>query len=197
MSGIGNFIAHDMDEANTVNSVLRYRILDQTPKLPQDGLFLIQTYSGLLQLARQALRKRDAPQYNLTVEAADKGERVWLPAGLALGPLSWAGPASPRRACPRRMLTCDAGRLVQLTAQATFPCWSRSPKKQVPKGTNCASPSPAWSEGSSTLPLPTAGSGETWGSKRCVLRGGKGRSGEGFWKGGFALGLEGYGTCGS
>lgn len=74
VSGIGNFIAHDMDEANTVNSVLRYRILDQTPKLPQDGLFLIQTYSGLLQLARQALRKRDAPQYNLTVEAADKGE---------------------------------------------------------------------------------------------------------------------------
>lgn len=79
VSGIGTFIAHDMDEENTVNSVLRYRILDQTPKLPQDGLFLIQTYSGLLQLARQALRKRDAPQYNLTVEAADKDFKTLCP----------------------------------------------------------------------------------------------------------------------
>ncbi|XP_068381756.1 cadherin-17 isoform X2 [Eschrichtius robustus] len=72
-SSIGTLIAHDMDEENTVNSVLEYRIVDQTPKVPRDGLFLVQSYSGTFQLAVQSLRKRDTPQYNLTVEVSDKG----------------------------------------------------------------------------------------------------------------------------
>ncbi|KAM7075593.1 cadherin-17 [Molossus nigricans] len=74
--GIGNTIgtltAHDRDEANTVNSVLQYRILDQVPKYPREGLFVIQTYTGMFQLAIQSLKKQDAPQYNLTVEVSDK-----------------------------------------------------------------------------------------------------------------------------
>lgn len=72
VSSIGTITAHDMDEANTVNSVLQYRILDQVPKYPREGLFLVQTYTGVFQLARQSLKKRDAPQYNLTVEVSDK-----------------------------------------------------------------------------------------------------------------------------
>ncbi|XP_059757444.1 cadherin-17 isoform X3 [Balaenoptera ricei] len=71
-SSIGTLIAHDMDEENTINSVLGYRIVDQTPKVPRDGLFLVQSYSGTFQLAVQSLRKRDTPQYNLTVEVSDK-----------------------------------------------------------------------------------------------------------------------------
>ena len=47
--------------------------VDQTPKVPQDGLFLVQEYSGILQLVLQSLRKWDTPQYNLTVEVSDKG----------------------------------------------------------------------------------------------------------------------------
>lgn len=62
-----------MDEENTVNSVLHYKILDQQPKIPKDGLFLVQTYSGVFQLAMQSLKKQDAPQYLLTVEVSDKG----------------------------------------------------------------------------------------------------------------------------
>lgn len=72
-SNIGTFIAHDEDEENTVNSVLEYRIVDQIPKFPKEGLFLVQTYSGVFQLAAQSLKKQDTPQYNLTVEVADKG----------------------------------------------------------------------------------------------------------------------------
>lgn len=72
-SSIGTLIAHDKDEENTVNSVLEYRIVDQTPKVPQDGLFLVQTYHGTLQLAVQPLHKRDTPQYNLTVEVSNQG----------------------------------------------------------------------------------------------------------------------------
>lgn len=72
-SSIGTLIAHDMDEENTINSVLEYRIVDQTPKVPQDGLFLVQEYSGTLQLVLQSLHKRDTPQYNLSVQVSDKG----------------------------------------------------------------------------------------------------------------------------
>ncbi|XP_051055243.1 cadherin-17 [Phodopus roborovskii] len=71
-SSIGFFIAHDMDEANTVNSILKYKLVDQTPKIPSDGLFLIQEYEGKVQLGKHSLKKQDNPQYNLTVEVADK-----------------------------------------------------------------------------------------------------------------------------
>uniref|UniRef100_A0A452UN13 Cadherin-17 n=1 Tax=Ursus maritimus TaxID=29073 RepID=A0A452UN13_URSMA len=71
-SNIGTLIAHDKDEENTANSVLVYRIVDQVPALPKEGLFLVQTYSGVFQLAEQSLKKQDTPQYNLTVEVADK-----------------------------------------------------------------------------------------------------------------------------
>lgn len=57
---------------NFVNSVLEYRIVDQTPKVPQDGLFLVQEYSGTLKLVLQSLHKRDTPQYNLSVQVSDK-----------------------------------------------------------------------------------------------------------------------------
>lgn len=69
---IGIFTALDLDEENTVNSVLKYSIVDQTPKYPREDLFLIQTYSGVLQLGKRSLKKQDSPQYNLTIEVSDK-----------------------------------------------------------------------------------------------------------------------------
>nr|XP_054354648.1 cadherin-17 isoform X1 [Pongo pygmaeus]XP_054354649.1 cadherin-17 isoform X1 [Pongo pygmaeus] len=71
-NSIGTLTAHDRDEENTANSFLNYSIVEQTPKLPMDGLFLIQTYAGMLQLAKQSLKKQDTPQYNLTIEVSDK-----------------------------------------------------------------------------------------------------------------------------
>uniref|UniRef100_A0A8C6QHF8 Cadherin-17 n=1 Tax=Nannospalax galili TaxID=1026970 RepID=A0A8C6QHF8_NANGA len=71
-SSIGIFTAHDMDEENTINSVLKYKIAHQTPKVPADGLFSIEEYQGKLQLAKQSLKKQDNPQYNLTIEVSDK-----------------------------------------------------------------------------------------------------------------------------
>ncbi|XP_071458528.1 cadherin-17 [Marmota flaviventris] len=72
-SSIGTFTASDMDEKNTINSILKYKIVAQTPQIPTDGLFLVEEYTGKLQLAKQALKKRDTPQYNLTVEVSDPG----------------------------------------------------------------------------------------------------------------------------
>uniref|UniRef100_A0A8C5KEG4 Cadherin-17 n=1 Tax=Jaculus jaculus TaxID=51337 RepID=A0A8C5KEG4_JACJA len=71
-SSIGIFTAHDMDEENTVNSILKYKIVDQAPKFPSDGLFLIEDYQGKVQLSKQSLKKQDTPQYNLTVEVSDQ-----------------------------------------------------------------------------------------------------------------------------
>ncbi|XP_004850163.1 cadherin-17 [Heterocephalus glaber] len=76
-SSIGIFTAHDMDEANTINSILKYKIVEQTPKVPIDGLFLVEEYEGKVQLARRSLKKQDAPQYNLTVEVSDKDFKIF------------------------------------------------------------------------------------------------------------------------
>ncbi|XP_069847163.1 cadherin-17 isoform X1 [Dipodomys merriami] len=70
-ASIGIFIAHDLDEANTFNSILKYKIVEQTPKVPIDGLFMIEEYEGKFQLAKQSLKKKDSPQYNLTVEVSN------------------------------------------------------------------------------------------------------------------------------
>ena len=64
-----------MDEPDTINSILKYKLVDQTPKVPSDGLFLIDKYEGKVQLSKQSLKKQDSPQYNLTVEVSDVGKR--------------------------------------------------------------------------------------------------------------------------
>lgn len=63
-----------MDEANSINSILKYKLVDQTPKVPSDDLFLIDEYEGKVQLGKQSLKKQDSPQYNLTVEVSDIGK---------------------------------------------------------------------------------------------------------------------------
>ncbi|XP_052032049.1 cadherin-17 isoform X1 [Apodemus sylvaticus] len=70
-NSIGVFAAHDMDEPDNINSILKYKLVDQTPKVPSDGLFLIDEYEGKVQLSKQSLKKQDSPQYNLTVEVSD------------------------------------------------------------------------------------------------------------------------------
>ncbi|XP_006884689.1 PREDICTED: cadherin-17 [Elephantulus edwardii] len=70
-SNIGTFTAHDMDEENTLSSILKYSIFGQTPNIPKDGLFMVSSHTGVLQLAKQSLKKQDSPQYNLTVRVSD------------------------------------------------------------------------------------------------------------------------------
>lgn len=72
-SNIGTLTAHDRDEENTASTVLAYKIVDQIPAFPKEGLFLVQAYTGVFQLAKQSLKKQDTPQYNLTVQVSDKG----------------------------------------------------------------------------------------------------------------------------
>ena len=73
-SSIGYLRASDRDEANTFNSILKYKLVDHAPKVPSDGLFLIEEYEGKLQLGKRSLKKQDNPLYTLKVEVADRGE---------------------------------------------------------------------------------------------------------------------------
>ncbi|KAJ6663920.1 hypothetical protein lerEdw1_008874 [Lerista edwardsae] len=71
---IGNYIgtlhASDRDEKDTVNSFLMYRIVDQSPKVPQNNMFLIAD-TGRVQLFSSALNKRVVSNYSLKVEVKD------------------------------------------------------------------------------------------------------------------------------
>ncbi|XP_008051725.1 cadherin-17 [Carlito syrichta] len=71
-SNIGTLTAHDLDKENTLHSFLEYRIVEQTPKLPTDEIFLIQFATGMIQLAKRSLKRQENPQYNLTVEVSDE-----------------------------------------------------------------------------------------------------------------------------
>ncbi|XP_036597290.1 cadherin-17 [Trichosurus vulpecula] len=70
-SNIGAFIAYDMDQKDTVNSFLQYAIAEQSPLIPSDGLFSIQSVDGIIQLAKGSLRKQDQAQYYLKVQVSD------------------------------------------------------------------------------------------------------------------------------
>ncbi|XP_077349164.1 cadherin-17 [Lithobates pipiens] len=69
-STIGLFIATDNDEPNTRNSTITYKLLEQ---IPSENLFLINEYSGSVQLITGGLDIQDNNQYRLKVNVSDEG----------------------------------------------------------------------------------------------------------------------------
>ncbi|NXU41486.1 CAD17 protein, partial [Drymodes brunneopygia] len=70
-SNIGTVFATDMDEEDTLNSRLQFKIQSQKPEFPQTGLFYIQQDTGNLHLTGRSLSKRDSPKYFLKVQVTD------------------------------------------------------------------------------------------------------------------------------
>ncbi|XP_010004805.1 PREDICTED: cadherin-17 [Chaetura pelagica] len=70
-SNIGTLIATDMDEENTLNSRLQFKIESQVPAVPASNLFFIQQDTGVLQLTSRSLNKRIASNYSLKVLVTD------------------------------------------------------------------------------------------------------------------------------
>uniref|UniRef100_A0A8C4ZBA0 Cadherin-1 n=1 Tax=Gadus morhua TaxID=8049 RepID=A0A8C4ZBA0_GADMO len=67
--------ADDLDDPNSDNSLVHYKILSQEPKLPNDNLFDINPVSGVIRVKQQGLDREKYPKYTLEVEAADmKGD---------------------------------------------------------------------------------------------------------------------------
>ncbi|XP_009941846.1 cadherin-17 [Opisthocomus hoazin] len=70
-SNIGTVFATDMDEKDTLNSRLQFKIESQVPAVPASSLFYIQQDTGILQLTSRSLNKRIASNYSLKVLVTD------------------------------------------------------------------------------------------------------------------------------
>ncbi|NXT90193.1 CAD17 protein, partial [Anhinga rufa] len=70
-SNIGTLFAMDMDEQDTLNSRLQFKIRSQVPAVPASNLFFIQQNTGILQLTSRSLNKRIASNYSLEVLVTD------------------------------------------------------------------------------------------------------------------------------
>uniref|UniRef100_A0A8C7WX52 Cadherin-1 n=2 Tax=Oryzias sinensis TaxID=183150 RepID=A0A8C7WX52_9TELE len=67
--------ATDADEPGNDNSIIRYTILSQEPKLPSDSMFAINTFNGAIMVEGVGLDREKYPEYTLEIQAADtKGE---------------------------------------------------------------------------------------------------------------------------
>uniref|UniRef100_A0A3P9HF10 Cadherin domain-containing protein n=1 Tax=Oryzias latipes TaxID=8090 RepID=A0A3P9HF10_ORYLA len=67
--------ATDADEPGNDNSIIRYTILSQEPKLPSDSMFAIDTDNGAIMVKGVGLDREKYPEYTLDIQAADmKGE---------------------------------------------------------------------------------------------------------------------------
>ncbi|NXL56734.1 CAD17 protein, partial [Chordeiles acutipennis] len=70
-SNIGTLIATDMDQKDTLNSRMQFKIQSQVPAVPESNLFFIQQDTGILQLTSRSLNKRIASNYSLKVLVTD------------------------------------------------------------------------------------------------------------------------------
>uniref|UniRef100_A0A3B3CK31 Cadherin domain-containing protein n=1 Tax=Oryzias melastigma TaxID=30732 RepID=A0A3B3CK31_ORYME len=67
--------ATDADEPENDNSIIKYTILSQEPKLPNDHMFAINTVNGAIMVEDAGLDRETYPEYTLQIQAADmKGE---------------------------------------------------------------------------------------------------------------------------
>uniref|UniRef100_A0A3P9LD48 Cadherin domain-containing protein n=1 Tax=Oryzias latipes TaxID=8090 RepID=A0A3P9LD48_ORYLA len=67
--------ATDADEPGNDNSIIKYTILSQEPKLPSDSMFAIDTDNGAIMVKGVGLDREKYPEYSLDIQAADmKGE---------------------------------------------------------------------------------------------------------------------------
>uniref|UniRef100_A0A670Y8Q1 Cadherin 17 n=1 Tax=Pseudonaja textilis TaxID=8673 RepID=A0A670Y8Q1_PSETE len=68
---IGIVLASDNDKKGSLNSRLQFSILDQTPKIPQDNLFRIESGTGSVHLFKSKLNRQVAKTYSLEVNVTD------------------------------------------------------------------------------------------------------------------------------
>ncbi|KAF1394379.1 hypothetical protein PFLUV_G00026560 [Perca fluviatilis] len=64
-------VATDIDQPDTANSDIRYRLMSQEPMLPSDFLFVINPVTGVIRVNASGLDREKYPMYTLVVQAAD------------------------------------------------------------------------------------------------------------------------------
>ncbi|XP_068595430.1 B-cadherin [Brachionichthys hirsutus] len=68
---ITKITAVDADDPKTNNAVIRYRIKDQMPQMPQKDMFAINPVSGMISVTADGLDRETQPEYRLIIGAAD------------------------------------------------------------------------------------------------------------------------------
>ncbi|XP_029101859.1 cadherin-17 [Scleropages formosus] len=68
---IGVLKVYDLDEVDSPNSLLEYSLVSQEPQKPSANMFQIDSFTGKIQLTSSQLRRKDVPQYHLTVKVSD------------------------------------------------------------------------------------------------------------------------------
>ncbi|XP_013921052.1 PREDICTED: cadherin-17-like [Thamnophis sirtalis] len=68
---IGIVVASDNDEKGSLNSRLKFSLMDQTPKIPQDNLFRIELGTGSVHLLKSELNRQVVQNYYLQVNVTD------------------------------------------------------------------------------------------------------------------------------
>uniref|UniRef100_A0A8C8DL00 Cadherin-1 n=1 Tax=Oryzias sinensis TaxID=183150 RepID=A0A8C8DL00_9TELE len=63
--------ATDADEPGNDNSIIKYTILSQEPKLPSDSMFAINSFNGAIMVEGVGLDREKYPEYTLEIQAAD------------------------------------------------------------------------------------------------------------------------------
>lgn len=77
-SHVGDLLVHDADKESTLNSLLTYKLMSQSPTRPSDGMFSIDQMHGKIQVAKHNFRRVDVPQYHLKILVTDGGEVIVL-----------------------------------------------------------------------------------------------------------------------
>uniref|UniRef100_A0A8C5PY92 Cadherin 17 n=1 Tax=Leptobrachium leishanense TaxID=445787 RepID=A0A8C5PY92_9ANUR len=72
-SFIGELAATDLDEPGSRNALLRFRIVSQNPKIPEDGMFFLDEISGSFRLIKSGLDIDDVDLYIIKVNVTDQG----------------------------------------------------------------------------------------------------------------------------
>ncbi|XP_072883536.1 cadherin-17 [Hemitrygon akajei] len=71
-SNIGTVLATDMDDADSKNALLKYEIIGQEPKIPEDNMFGIDDFTGTIKRFAGSLEKKTAPEYILRIKVTDQ-----------------------------------------------------------------------------------------------------------------------------
>ncbi|XP_076868810.1 cadherin-17 [Brachyhypopomus gauderio] len=73
---VGELQVHDADQENTLNSLLEFTLLSQSPSVPSAAMFSVDQARGTIQVANQNFRRSEVPEYRLKIAVSDRSHRT-------------------------------------------------------------------------------------------------------------------------